>query len=265
MNIFLHELKRYRKSTIVWTVSLSAIIIVFMMMYPAFADNAEEVKKMLLGFPVELRKALSLSIELITSLVGFYAYIFVFITLAGAIQAMNMGVSVLSKEAHEKTVDFLLSKPITRTKVVTTKLLASVTCLIFTNIVYLTCAYLTSLSVSRDIIDNKVFLMISASLFFVQIVFMSLGLLVSVIMPKVKSSIFVATGTVFLFFIISMFGGVIGDELSKYFTPFKYFEADYIIINRSYETSFVITAIAVTLISILATYVIYIKKDIHAT
>ncbi|CAM5217199.1 ABC transporter permease OS=Lysinibacillus sphaericus OX=1421 GN=LS41612_15115 PE=4 SV=1 [Lysinibacillus sphaericus] len=41
MNIFIHELKTYRKSTIIWSLSLIAIMIIFMSMYSTFCRRCK--------------------------------------------------------------------------------------------------------------------------------------------------------------------------------------------------------------------------------
>ena len=58
MNIFFHELKAYRKSTIIWSVSLVLIIVLFMSFYPAFAKDAEEFPKIMEGYPEAIRNAI---------------------------------------------------------------------------------------------------------------------------------------------------------------------------------------------------------------
>ena len=115
MNMFLHELKAYRKSTIIWTCSLIALVVLFLSMFPTFSKEADAFKEIMEGFPEPVRKALGLSVDSMSSILGFYSYIFLYITLCGAIQAMNLGTSIVSKEVREKTADFLLTKPVTRT------------------------------------------------------------------------------------------------------------------------------------------------------
>src|SRR5690554_2840104 len=119
MNVFLHELRMYRKSTFVWALSLAGVSVFLMSMYPALSQEVESFTQLLAGFPEAVIKALGISISTIGSLLGFYAYVFSFIMLAGAIQAMSLGVSLISKESRDHTADFLLSKPITRTKIMT--------------------------------------------------------------------------------------------------------------------------------------------------
>ena len=51
MNIFLHELKAYRKSTVIWTLSLAALIVFFLSMFPGLTQDADQFKKPLENYP----------------------------------------------------------------------------------------------------------------------------------------------------------------------------------------------------------------------
>jgi ABC-2 type transport system permease protein len=262
--MFLHELKAYRKSTIVWTCSLVAIAIVFLSMYPSFSKDVDGVKKLLESYPEEVRKAFGITLESFSSVLGFYSYLFIYVSLCGSIQAMNLGLSVISKETSDKTADFLLTKPVTRKKIMTTKLLAILASIIITNIVFLIAAILMAYAVSTTSFDIKIFIMISITMFFIQLMFMSLGVLISTIISKIKSVISISLSTVFGLFIINMLDSVIDSDVLKYLTPFKYFDPSYIIKNSSYETSFIIIEVIFILVSISISYYIYSKKDIHA-
>lgn len=201
MNIFIHELKVYRKSTIIWTCSLAAIIILFLSMYPAFSQDITAAKKMLEAFPEGVRKALGLSLDMFSTLLGFYSYVFIYLMLCGSIQAMNLGTSILSKEVREKTADFLLTKPVSRIKIMTAKLLAALTSLIITDVIYLIVAGIMFSALQTGPYSFKIFLMISATLLFVQLLFLSLGVIVSVVVPKIRAVLPISLGTVFGFFI----------------------------------------------------------------
>lgn len=264
MNMFIHEMKAYRKSTIIWTCSLVAIIALFLSIYPSFAKEADAFKELMEGFPEPVRKAFGLSVDSMSSMIGFYSYTFLYITLCGAIQAMNLGTSILSKEVREKTADFLLTKPVTRAQIITSKLLAAVTSLVITNVIYLTVASIMASTVKVEDYSYKIFFMVSITLFFIQLIFLTLGVLVSVLSHKIKSVLPTSLGTVFGFFIVSMLGSVIGDKAVRYITPFKYFDTNYIIKNSSYEAPFIIIEIAFIIVAITASYYVYCKKDIHA-
>lgn len=264
MNMFLHELKAYRKSTIIWTCSLVALVVFFLSMYPTFSKEVDAFKKLMEGFPEPVRKALGLSVESMSSILGFYSYTFLYLTLCGAIQAMNLGTSIISKEVQGKTADFLLTKPVTRKKIMTSKLIAALTCLLITNVVYLLVASIMASIVKTGDYSYKIFFMLSITLFFVQLMFLSLGVIISVVVSKIKSVLPISLGTVFTFFIIGMFSSTTGDDALRYITPFKYFDTSYIMKNSSYEVSFIIIEIIFIIIAISASYFVYDKKDVHA-
>lgn len=264
MNMFLHELRAYRKSTIIWTCSLVAIILLFFSIFPSIAKEAEQFKKLMEGFPEAVRKAIGLSLENIGSILGFYSYVFLYISLCGAIQAMNLGTSIVSKEVREKTADFLLTKPVTRTQIMTSKLLAALTSLVITNVVYVAAATTMASLVEIKEYSTKIFLMISLTLFFLQLIFLALGIIISVVASKIKSVLPISLGTVFAFFIISMLASTTEEDALRYISPFKYFDPAYIVKNSSYEASYMIVAIGFIITAITASYLIYCKKDIHA-
>ena len=108
------------------------------------------------------------------------------------------------------------------------------------------------------------FLMISATLFLIQLMFLALGVIISVIAPRIKAVLPVSLGTVFAFFFISMFGSAIGDNNLRYITPFKFYDPAYIIKNANYETPFVLLEVGLITLAIAASYIIYVKKDIDS-
>ncbi|WP_144478804.1 ABC transporter permease subunit [Cytobacillus oceanisediminis] len=264
MNMFLHELKACRKSTVIWTLSLVALVVLFLSMFPSFSKDAEEFKKLLEGFPVELRKAIGLSVDSIATLIGFFSYAFLYLKLAGAIQAMNLGTSILSKETREKTADFLLTKPVTRGQVVTSKLLAAFVSLVITNIMFITAIFVMASIVSEDAFNKEALFLIAISLFFLQLMFMALGIVVAAMFPRIKSVISVSLGTVFGFFMLGMISSTTDDEALRYLTPFNYFDAAYTTQHEGYETSFLITAAIFIIAAIVASYYLYSKKDVHS-
>jgi ABC-2 type transport system permease protein len=54
------------------------------------------------------------------------------------------------------------------------------------------------------------------------------------------------------------------DDAARFISPFKYFDITYIIQNASYEVLYLIIGSVLVVIAVVASYIIYIKKDIHA-
>lgn len=263
MNMFLHELKAYRKSIIIWACSMAALAVMYIFIFSGMASEIENFKSMLNSLPEVVKKLLSLYVDSISTLEGFYSFVFSYVVLCGAIQAMNLGVSIVSKEVREKTADFLLTKPVSRKQILTSKLLAALASLAITNVLYLVITILSTLTVKSEF-SMKIFLMISATLPFVQLMFVSLGVIISVLAGKIKSVISISLSTVFGFFIVGALGSVIGDKAARYLSPFKYFDLEYVVKNAAYETSFIVVGVIFIIVSISASYLVYVKKDIHA-
>ena len=63
---------------------------------------------------------------------GFYGIMFIYFGLMGAIAAAMWGSDIISKEERDKTVEFSLVLPVSRSRVVTAKALAAlVNCIVF--------------------------------------------------------------------------------------------------------------------------------------
>lgn len=263
MNMFRHELRENRRSMMIWTFSLAAVTVLFFSMYPSIEKDGDQFIKVLQNYPEGVLKALGVQINSITSLLGFYSYFFLYIMLCGAIQAMNLGIGILSKEVSGKTAEFILTKPVTRGGIIISKLFAVLAILVITNLVFLVVSYAMARAVAVNDFEIRAFFLISAANFFVQLMFAALGFFVSVLFLRIRSVLPVSLGVVFAFFIIGMFGSVIGDKASRYFTPFKYFNLPYIMKHSAYEPLYLGIGAAIIAVSVGAGCLLFIKKDFH--
>ena len=264
MNVFLHELRSYRRSTLIWALSLSALAVVFLAMYPSFTNDVAASKKILANLPPSVRNVLGISLGNFFTIFGFYSYFVGFLVLAGAVQAMNIGLGVIAKEQSDKTADFLLTKPISRAAVITNKILAAIALLVITNIVFIVVSVIGAKAVSTTDFALRPLVLIALTVLLVQLFFMALGAVFAVILPKVHSVISVTLPTVFAFFIVGALGAILGNENVRYVTPFKFYDTNYIISHNTLELKFLIVEAAFIAVALAATYVIFIKKDIRA-
>lgn len=264
MNLVKRELAANIRSTLIWAASLTLLGIVFLSMLPAFTQDVEASRNILSNLPSAVRDALNISLETFFSVYGFFAYLLTFVTLAAAVQAMNFGVSLVSKETSGKTDDFLLTKPITRSDILSAKLMAGLLLLIGSWTVFSVGSLIAAYIVSDEVIDATIFLTLTETVLLVQLFFFSVGFLLSVIIPKIKSVIAVSLPVVFSFFIIGMVGDIVAGDKVRYLTPFKFFDSTYIISNVGFEAPYVILEVVVVCLSLIAGYLIYDRKDIKA-
>src|SRR4030067_900070 len=134
-NIYQHEFRSRLKAVFIWSVSVAFIVVFYLSLYPVFSDQAAMMNEFLARYPAQLRAAFGLDKIDLSTVLGFYAFTFVFVQLCLAIQAGNYGFGLVSIEENELTADFLLSKPVSRTQVLTSKLLAAFTSLVITDLV----------------------------------------------------------------------------------------------------------------------------------
>jgi ABC-2 type transport system permease protein len=265
MNMFLHEMKSFRKFTTIWSFILCLWIILLSLLFPNFSQNAAEIKKVLEGYPEAVRDLVGLSIDSFTNFLSFYTFAFKGIIELGAVQAMILGATIIFKEVRGKTSDFLFTKPITRGQIITSKLLAAAASLGITNGVYLIVSSIMAALVSSEPVIMKTLFIVSITLFFVQLIFMSFGILIAVLFPRMKSATAVSIGALFFYMIIyDILKPVIGEHTVRYIIPFEYFSREYIIKNASYETPFVILTIIIITASLAASCFLYSRKDVHA-
>lgn len=262
MNMFVQELRAYRKSTIVWTASVVTLMALMMLLFPAFMEDTEQLSLLLATIPSEVMQAFGLDIAVFLTVLGFYSYIFTYVVLSGAIQAMNIGLSLFSKEIRDKTAEFLFVKPVTRTRIFIAKVSAALMSLVITSSIYLVLSSVVVVAVANEAVALSTLLLLSVTLLFVQMIFLVLGLALSFVVPKIKSVLPLSLGVTFGLFSIGLFSAAIEDDAFRYVTPFKYFDAPYIITHSRYELPFVFISIAIVVVLLIVSYVLLQRKDI---
>lgn len=245
---------------------MAGMVALFMMgMYPAFVADIEASKQLLGGLPEAVRAAFSISIDTFFTVFGFYTYFLSFAVVAAGIQAMNVGAGVIAKEFSGKTADFLLSKPVRRSTVVSAKLAAAVLSILLTSVSFGVAGYFAASAAAEETFSARTFFLLSSTLFLVQVFFLALGALFAVLIPRIKTVISVSLPTVFAFYIIGTLGEVVGNEEVRWVTPFKFFDPIFIVRNNALETRFVVFEAALVTLFLAATYFIFMKKSIRAS
>ncbi len=263
MNIFWQELRSYRRSTLIWIITLCVITLVFLSIYQSLSSQISTFQEVVSRYPKALLTIINFRLEMFYTIYGYLSYIMTFIWIAGAIQAMNLGTSVISKEVSGKTADFLLAKPVSRISLLTQKLLAVLTLIVVTNIFFTGTAVLGAKLFSPGSFDMKLYILMAISLFFVQLFFLALGFVLGSVLPKIKTVITVTLPTVFVLFIISSFGAIVDRPEVYYITPFKYFDSVYLFRNGHYEYKYMIVLAVIVIASLVVSFAAYNKKDIE--
>ncbi|MDI6816449.1 MAG: ABC transporter permease subunit [Actinomycetota bacterium] len=262
MNIVLRELKAHRKSLIAWSVGMVFLILAGMTKYSGFANSGQSANDLFKGLP-GLAAAFGIESVDLTQAIGFYSVLFLYILVMTAIHGSLLGAEIISKEEQEKTAEFLFSKPVTRTQVVTSKLFAALVNLLALNLVTLVASVIMVGAYNTGESVTPVILLLMVGLFFVQLIFLSIGIAAAGISKKPKLAAPVATGLLLAAFFLSLWLDITKKYPGlKYLTPFKYFEGRVIINHNSLDPLYVAISLGIVAVMLLAAYLRYNSRDL---
>jgi ABC-2 type transport system permease protein len=263
VNIFFRELKANIKSLLIWSVIIALFIMAVTAKFSAFVGDPSMLK-MLDSLPKAMLDVFNLRAFNLTTLTGFYGLIFIYFSLMGAIAAAMWGSDLISKEERDKTVEFSLVLPVTRSAVVTAKALAGlVYCIAFMLI-----TWGVSLVAIRSFNPDPAFYSFLAlemqALLVIELIFLAIGLLLGCAMKQYKRSGSTAVAiiliTYFLYVLASMQSSL---DFLKFFTPFKYFDASQLLQTGYMDNSFLLLSAVIIVISLIGAYWIYNKRDLY--
>lgn len=262
MNIFKRELRANRKALIIWSACLFLLVLSGMGKYTAYSSGSgsEVFDKM----PFSLKALLGIGSFDVTTISGFFAFLFPYIELTAAIHAVLLGSGIIAKEERDKTTEFLMVKPVSRTAIITSKLSAALINVLIVNIVSLLssllmiAAYNTGENINGEIITFFV------SMLFVQLFFLTLGALLSALMKNPKASGSLAAGILFGAYIVSKITDLT-DKVNaiNILSPFKYFDFVKIVNGDGLNFIIIILTVLITVVFSALSYVFYLRRDLR--
>lgn len=262
MNLFLRELKSYKKSLFFWCLGMLALVASGMAKYASLKGDSHAVTKLMEQFPQSIQTIFGLTGFDLTKASGYYGVLFMYFALAVTVHTVLLGVGILSKEEIDRTSEFLLVKPISRNQVVLNKMLAGLFNVLVLNIVTLLASiYFVNYFASGESFLADI-LTLMGGLMFLQLFFFFLGITVAAICKKPKKSGSIATSVLLLAFIMTFFVNINQNlDWLKYFTPYKYFEARDIMMNGLNLMYCLVFFIAISLM-VVVTFRTYNSRDL---
>ncbi|HIE57654.1 MAG TPA: hypothetical protein EYP88_05430 [Anaerolineales bacterium] len=262
-NIYLHELRIRIRSVIIWSLGILALHLLYLSFYGIFADQAALVNEMMENFPPEFRAAFGMDGVDLSQVLGYYSFILTFAQICLAIQAGNYGFGLVSVEESEMTADFLLSKPVSRARILTSKTLAAITSLTITNaVVWIGAFTFINLFRSDHEYDPGTLSLMLASIIFFQLFFFSVGAAVSLLVKRVRNVTPYGLGLGFGMYVLAAFGDMLGESKLEWITPFKHFDAGYIVQHQGYDMRLFGLSVSITVIALAISYWRYLRRDI---
>lgn len=233
--MFKREIKVGFKNFIIWCVVLISLFLMVHLIYPTVIneDMVNQIDEMIKMFPPEMIKAFNMDMASLTSVFGWIKTegIILLILITG-IYSSIMGSNIILKEENDKTIEYLNSLPVSRTKIFFNKYFAG-----FMYIVLLVLCIGLFNFIGLKLGENfnvKQFLLLSISPLFTSLTIYSLSIMLSTFFNKTKKLSIIGIGIVFVSYFIKVLSDVSSEvEWLKYFSIFTLADVRNIIKNVS--------------------------------
>lgn len=263
MNIYLHELRSHIKSLLIWSGGMLLLLLGGMGKYSAGAAVSESgsgINELISSIPQSMQNLFGVGVFDLTIIIDFYGVIYLYILVILASHAVSLGSGIISMEERDRTVEFLLVKPISRFSVLRSKLLAAISiciALVFTTFV----SSVFSFSLYSDELYILELLKLCGSMFMFQMCFLAVGAFFAGMMSNHKRSTAAGFSVMLSMFTISILVDIFdqADKL-KYFTFFQYVDSKDILKN-GWSIIYPIIAVIIVAVLVVMAFRLYQRRD----
>ena len=258
------EFKINFKSFLIWTSILIAMFLIVFLIYPYIItdDTMKQMDELMKIFPPEILKAFNMDIASINTAYGWLkSEGFVYVLLIIGIYASLLGANIVLKEENDKTIEYLSSLPIKRSKILTNKIIVALIYIALMVIVIGIFNYI-ALVISGDF-DQKQYLLLSVTPLLIAFPLFALNLFFSTFMHKTKKTLAISLGIVFFFYIISILSELSDKvEFLKYFSIYTLADTRNVLSKVEINPINVNVSIIITIVFIIFSYIRYNKKEL---
>lgn len=260
MTLFWHELRRGRVMLAVFTGAIAFMLGICILIYPEMVGEMAELSSMFADMGA-FSEAFGMDQLNFGEFMGYFGIeCGNTLGLGGALFAALLGIGALAKEEKDKTAEFLLTHPISRTRVVSEKLLAVLMQLFIMN-VGVTAVSLLAVAVVGVKAEVGTMLLLFFANFLMQIEIATVTFGLSAFLRG--NGLGIGLGLAFGLYFLQILSNLIKQtEFLKFFTPFAYTDGAYIVAEKALEIKYLLTGLALALVGIAAAYWQYRKKDI---
>ncbi|MBT8378638.1 MAG: ABC transporter permease, partial [Ignavibacteria bacterium] len=235
-----------------------------LLIYSSLKENILKATDFYDIMPEYFQVAFNFNINQWDNVLGFYVTYFVyFVPIITGCYSIILGTRLLSKEEQNKTAEFLLSRPISRNQIISSKLFTFFVHILVINLLAFFTGLLGSGIVSDWDLNIKSLIILHTYGCMICLFFGLLGFFITVIMKRAKAitgiGIGIVLGTYFFDVMIRVFGEV---QFLLYLTPFKYINLNAHSPDYGFDAWRLICFFCISGLLILLSYVFYRRKDI---
>lgn len=261
MTIIRHELRQGFRAFAIWTLSIAFLLVICVFMFPEMKGEMNDVSDMFASMG-SFTEAFGMDKLDFGTFIGFYAVeCGNILGLGGAFFAALIGISALAKEEKEHTAEFLLTHPVSRTRVISEKLAAVVIELLAMNLIIFLLAAASTAAIGEEIPWKELSLLhLANTLMQLECAFVCFGISAFLRGGSLGIGLGLAAAAYFLNIIANISDKA---EFLKYVTPFGYTEGADIVQSGSVDSGMLLAGAVYSAVGIALAYIKYRKKDIQ--
>lgn len=251
-----------RFSALWWSVGVFGLIFINMIFYPSFRDQAESLQKSFENLPDAAVQLFGGSTDFFSPVGFLNSQVFFFmLPMILGILAIGLGSSLLAREEQDMTIEMLLARPVSRTKLLLAKGLAGVIILSIVTVAGLVTTIVTGQLVGLGISISSIILATLAC-FLLVLSFGAIAFVLSAIGKTRGASLGLAALVALGGYLVSSLAGTV-DWLkvpSKIF-PFHYYQSE-AVLRETYNWNNVIFLVLLTAVCALISWIAFRQRDI---
>lgn len=230
--------------------------------YPVFRDAQNEFAAVLASYPPQFLEAFGAGSDILT-FSGFLSFIAVYLELAVAIAGFGWGLSVFGRERRDRCGDFLFTRPQDRASLFLQKLLA---CLAGVALATASLAVSVAIAAAMTTLDADQTRLVLAfcAMGCVCMVFMLMGALAGVLLPRVRSVSGWATSAGIIGFVLAVLPSLADDDKLRVISPFSWFSPAHVMDAGSLDSGYFAIACALSVVLLVTAFAAYVRLDIRA-
>jgi len=263
-NIYLKELASYKRQLLFWSIGILLFLLTAMSKYQGFAKSNVSITELFKDLPAGFTSLFGIGTIDLGTAGGFFSIIALYLSIILGVHAVLLGSGIIAKEEIDKTAEFLFTKPISRGEALTSKIVAAFTVMTALTLISAVGSLIVVSAFNEGPSINNDILLLMPAVFFIQLIFLTIGISLAAIMRHPKRSGQLAAAILLSTFILSAFIDIADKfDYLKYITPFKYFDAKTIFINGGYNIVNIIITLVFVLSFLITSEIAFKKRDIN--
>lgn len=259
MGIYLHEMKRGRMGLLAWGCVIGGMIALCLLLYPELTKEGASIQAAIESMGT-FTAAFGADRLNYAELMGFYGIYGGCMLGIGGIFYAAVGTGMLEKEEREHTAEFLLTHPVSRSQVVTEKLLAMISQMLLLNGMVILLS-VVSFCIIGEKPDWHDFFLFHGAQIVMQFEILCICFGISAFLKKGATS--AGIGIAAALYFLGVFGNITEKaEFVTYITPYTYADGANVIPAGELDIKLVMLGMVYAVIGLIAAYGKYTRKDI---